>query len=526
MEQTKRLMEIISEEICQYEDFVSNKLKNLFLELDINLVEHTQEEKDWLEVQIKNLIEPDFFYKRIFLNSILIQFFGKPEYVEEISNLVSNNSKVRPITKYYLACNLSAAMFLNKNLETSTTKYLVWKLFQEACDTYEDYLNLDLLEIPKELRNSNLVLVFTDQFVKISHGPTKTALDRCAMIKQQLKKECLLINTAEGFSHEGEIPFLLRSIPGHHIEGSYIPEYCEREYQEWKGIKIPFVQCEANMPNPIGVEMLLNTVKQLKPQFIVDIGGTSLVANLCKKLVPVIGLSLCPSDLVFTTETYQAIGRKIEKEDLDLLQKVNLPDTHVIESVFTSSFAPQKQHLERSQMSFGENEFIIAVVGFRLNAEVTPDFIKMLESVLSENIKVAFIGGFEDYEKLVENYSILNKYSYFLGFQEDVLSIVENCDLYVNPIRKGGGTSCVEALSKGIPVVATCYGDVATNVGEVFCVNDYEEMKDQIIKYYEEPEYYDKMSKKALERAGILQDTNHAFYNILDEMCKREGFVL
>lgn len=526
MEKTKQLLEIICEEICQYEDFVSNKLKNLFQELDIMLEELTQEQKEWIEVQIKNLIEPDFFYKRIYLNSVLIQFFGRPEYIEEVAGLVLDNKKVRPVTKYYLASNLSAAMFLNRNLESETTKYLVWKLFKEAYAEYESYLDMELTEIPENERNSKLVVVFTDQFVRVSHGPTKTALDRCVMMKQSLGKECLLINTAEGFTREGEIPFLLRTMPGHHIEGSYIPEYCEQEYQEWKGIKIPFVQCEANMPNPVGVEMLLNTIRQLKPAFIVDVGGTSLVANLCKKLLPVVGLSLCPSDIVFTTETYQSIGRKIRQDDLNLLQQLDIPESHIIESVFTSSFITQTTKLSRDELGFGENEFIIAVVGFRLNADVTPEFINMLESILNENIKVAFLGGFQDVDKVINKHPMLAENAYFLGHREDVLAVIENCDIYVNPIRKGGGTSSVEALSKGLPVIATYYGDVATNVGENFCVNGYEEMKTMILKYYQEPEFYQEMSQKALERAAVLQDTNVAFNQILEEMCRREGIVL
>jgi predicted O-linked N-acetylglucosamine transferase (SPINDLY family) len=31
-------------------------------------------------------------------------------------------------------------------------------------------------------------------------------------------------------------------------------------------------------------------------------------------------------------------------------------------------------------------------------------------------------------------------------------------DIYINPTRRGGGTSAVEALSKGIPVITVNYG--------------------------------------------------------------------
>lgn len=526
MEQEKKLLEIICEEIFQYEDFVSDKLQKLFSELDESVSKFNKNEKEWFEVQIKKLIEPNCLYKKIYLNSVLLQMFGKPEYLEEIVKIALHNKKIRPVTKYYLSGKLFACLILNEQLGTENIKYLIWKLFREACEEYEEYLQLDLDLIPKEERNQNLILVITDHFVQVTHAPTKTALDRCAMIKRKLNKECLLIHTTEGVTREGEIPFLIRSIPGYKLEGCYSEEHSEKEYQEWNGVRIPFVQSERNMPNPIDVKVLIDTVKQLKPLFIIDIGASSMVANLCKKLVPVLGLNLCFSELAFTTENYQALGRKLDEKDFVLLDKLGLSPNHVIESTFTFSFQPQKQILTREQIGFGKDEFIIAVVGFRLNTEVTKEFIEMLEPILNEHVKVAFIGGFKEYAKLEKQYPFLKKYSYPLGFQGDILSVIEHCNLYVNPIRKGGGSSCVEAMSKGLPVVTTKYGDVAANVGERFCVKDYKEMREQITKYYQEPEFYHEMSGKALERASVLQDTDYAFFQILNEMCKREDMTL
>lgn len=55
-----------------------------------------------------------------------------------------------------------------------------------------------------------------------------------------------------------------------------------------------------------------------------------------------------------------------------------------------------------------------------------------------------------------------------MGYCDDALSRICLSDLYVNSIRKGGATSAVEALSVGVPVLTTNYGDVAGTVGEDF----------------------------------------------------------
>ena len=80
----------------------------------------------------------------------------------------------------------------------------------------------------------------------------------------------------------------------------------------------------------------------------------------------------------------------------------------------------------------------------------------------------------------------------------------------------------MEAFYKGVPGVTTNYGDVAASAGLDFCVDSLEQMKDRIIKYHEDQEYYRVMSDKALQRSRELFDSKGAMKHILDEMEKRD----
>ena len=153
---------------------------------------------------------------------------------------------------------------------------------------------------------------------------------------------------------------------------------------------------------------------------------------------------------------------------------------------------------------------------------MTDDFLFFLEKLLQEKMFVGFLGVFHAYDERIKKYPRLKRKSAFWGFRKDILSYLEICDLYVNPVRKGGGTSSVEAMFKGIPVVTTDYGDVAVNAGEEFCVKDYREMSEEILRYYMDKEYYREMSKRALERAKGLLDTETEFVRIMKEAEKRE----
>ena len=224
----------------------------------------------------------------------------------------------------------------------------------------------------------------------------------------------------------------------------------------------------------------------------------------------------------FTTTRYQTLSRKVTEQDRKMLQQLGYTEQHVIESVFTSSLKPQTEHVTRKEVGIPENKFAMIVVGFRLDDEVSDEFLRMLEEILTEDMCMVYVGTFRLFEKRMEKYPKLKRVSLYLGECQDVLSRMELCDLYLNPRRKGGGTSSVEALFKGVPVVSQNYGDVSVNVGEEFCVKDYEEMQGKILRYYKDNKYYQEMSHKAIKRAERLLDTDKEFINIINEVYKRE----
>ena len=167
-----------------------------------------------------------------------------------------------------------------------------------------------------------------------------------------------------------------------------------------------------------------------------------------------------------------------------------------------------------------EDQFLLAVVGGRLDEEVKEDFLVMLEDVLSDKTGIVFIGKFNTFSEWKKRYSNIGDNMYYLGMCEDVLSKLEICDLYVNPTRKGGATSAVEAMSKGKPVITVDYGDVAGVAGEEFCCRDYAQMAEEI-KRYQDSEYYYQRSVESLRLAEQYLDSSTEFVRIVKEYEKR-----
>lgn len=438
-------------------------------------------------------------------------FFEFIKYIRKKQGAFSAN------TLYFLYYQLKSNVFVYPQLNGIQIKEELWRLFIDVIRTFEQSVCVSLDQIPYEERNNDLIVVITEQFIRTEHGPTKTALDRCrALIKKEGKK-VLLLNTAEVLSEVGEIPFA----------GTVCARYCEEmqqhTYWDWKGVQVPYTQCDNNMPDVESLKMLLLKIRQLAPEYIISIGGSSVLSNLANKMIPTLTVGLNPSELECTTTTYQTLSGKLTSADTEMLQRLGLNGNHVIEGVFTSSLKQQTQKIERVELGIPENAFLILVVGARLHSEVTDDFLNMLEQIVNENMYVGFAGFFNGFETKIAKHPKLAERASYLGFFNDILALMEVGDLYVNPIRKGGGTSCVEAMYMGLPVVTTAYGDVSVNVGEDFWVNDYPEMQKKIMQYYTDQSYYNEMAQKAKKRTELLLDTEGEFIKILQEVRKREG---
>ncbi len=429
----------------------------------------------------------------------------------------TNQEKFALDTRFFLFYQFKSMAFLYSELDAADVKRELWEFYYNVIDGYKKTVREKLEYIPAEKRNKNLIVVITEQFLEEQHGPTKTALDRCNAIMEKLGKEVLLINTAEILSDVGAIDFL------NGRRGSYFDKLMDEQYITWKGVDVPYYQCENNMPNIDELERLITIIREYAPSRVVSIGGSGVLCNLVNCMIPVLTVGLCPSDLEYTTNAYQTLGRMINERDVKLLEALNLRRSHVIESIFTSSLKPQTEFVARKDLGISEDAFVIAVVGARLDIEVTDEFLNMLEICVRENILVTFWGVFDNYNSVIEKYPKLHEHSRFMGFCMDILSRMENVDLYVNPKRKGGGTSCVEAMYKGVPVVTVDYGDVGVNVGRDFCVKDYEDMSQMIDRYRSDKAFYKKMSEKAVERTTVLLDTESEFVRILGEVDKREA---
>ena len=474
------------------------------------LIQEGEDLKESFANAIYNELSGNLCHK-IWMYSFVLAIFPKAEWAKEQLEMLLKTEELNWKILYFLYGQIACNIFRESKLETKENIYLKWCLLDKIDQMCKPEIAVPLHRIPKQERDENMAVVLVEQFLSDAHGPTKTALDRCHILRTVLGKKVLLINTAELMTTSASIPYFGM------LCGSYFPALTEQTMQYWKNEAIPYFQCDNNMPDKEMMEMLLQTIQQLRPGIVVCVGGSSLFAGLVNELVPVLTVGTTSSGLVTTLGDYQIVSKQFIAENEDIVRKVNRSANHMIEGELTYSLKQQTEFVTRTDVGLPEQAFVIGVVGARLDTEITEELLTLLEQIVSEDIVVFIIGNYDCYEKSMEKHPSLKKYVYYKGFCGDILSRIELCDLYLNPLRKGGGTSAVEAMYKGKPVVSIHYGDVSGIVGDDFCCANYAEMEQTIKHYAVDSEYYEIQSQKAKQLSEKYLDSEQEFKRIVEE---------
>lgn len=457
----------------------------------------------------------DVIYGKIMAEFELLEYADNPSLTDQYTRQILNADELGWQNQLYLSHQLQYLLFTNTIRPGSDTEHFQWQIYDKIYHHLFAELSNQLQWIPSAQRNHKLVIVTTSQILSEQHAPTKTALDRCLVFMQALGKEVLLINTAEQGAEIGNILLF------HKLRTNYNKDLSDKDSISFQNVAIPFRQCSNAMPNIPEIMELVQLIRECKPEAVVNIGGGSLTTDLLSNIVPVLTISTVFSRLSITKSQYQAIGRYLTEEDVQILHGRGKSAEHIISGRFTFSLKKQTHSFSRSVLGIPENCFAIAVVGARLEREVTDDFLQMLLGTIDLGGFIVFVGEM-DYESRQKRFPQLRENSVYLSSQSDVLAIMEQMDIYANPRRNGGGSSVVEAMVHGVVPVTLAYGDVYVNTGDSFAVENYPSMLSELRRLMTDTNYYHTKSQLAKQTSTMLTDSSTAFCEIYSEFQARE----
>lgn len=358
--------------------------------------------------------------------------------------------------------------------------------------------------------NNDLIVVTSREFIPGGHAPTRNTLDHCRIL-QKMGKEVLLIVTGEtSVQGEGFIGGVRAN--GMNLKGEQIIRYMD--------VVIKAIGVDSDKYTEYSMYELVDEIYKKKPVLVYNIGARNLITDACQLFTKTVTLP-CAMDIPITKSEYIITPKSIvEETDKERIQFYKKKGQQFIESVFT--FKLEEVVTKRSKVHYGINEdtVVIAIIGTRLDVEMSAEFIEILNCILKLDHKVQYIfmGNFGQYEELLESHEEIKECSSYIGMQTDLRGTLGAVDIYLNPLRQGGGTSAVEALSMGVPVVTMPRCDVAWICREPFICKDKEDYVERTKQYIEDKELYVAHQKIGLERVKELLDTKGVLQKRLEQL--------
>ncbi len=463
------------------------------------------------------LIQRDNLFGTIYILSILINVAKESAYTNELITYITNQ-KVSIELRVFILRQMGYIGFHypGAGYDMKVGNALLSSIVSDLSNELGNEL---LTPIPYADRNHDFIVVLTSQLLSLNHGPSKHAIDHCYALIHGLGKKVLLINTAEMSGRtDVNIPFYKK------VTFNYLSELINIDHIAYKDIEIPFFQCDTFMPNVQEVELLVKTIRNLRPEFILEIGCGSVLAGVLDRSIPVLSNGTMHSLIECSATRYQTLARELTAEDLKVLKECNINPDNIIYSMFTSEVKPKTQTITRADLGLPLDAFAIASVGNRLGNEITDELMKIMSRTIGSNAKIYYIffGRFETFEERLSkvNESIRSHFVFY-GSTSDTMSCLENCNMYLNPPRIGGGMSSIEALAAGLPAITLLSGDGGIVLGKDFSVETLSAYENEIVKCSLDEQYYASQANKAIERGQYLQDSNRVFCDTVKEFMKK-----
>lgn len=458
-----------------------------------------QLERRYIQVLTKQTMYDGYF---IFFVSFLMKAFQKEQYVELFLEVVESQTELTPWNKIFILHQLKTLFIHCPKLETEHIAHQIAEMESSIRSYLENTIVTE--RITREQRKDNLVFVMVADFLGENHPVSRTALERCYVLQRGLGKHVRIISAGESCTMQDAIPMYQIQVRNR------IDTYTSQKQYEYLGEKIELYQSEIPADSVEGFRKLMDYITEERPEYIIYVGEQSFVADIANRICPVLTISSTFSAIQNTKTEFLMTGRRVSDQEKSLLYP------QVIEIPFTFQLKKQKSVYTRSMFQIPENRFALVIVGMRLDADVTDEFLMNIQAEIEKGCYIIFIGKYDKYKIKCQTYPWLLDNSICLGVIDDVAGVLPVLDLYVNPFRLGGGYSVAEAFEAGIPAVSINYGDVAVAAGNDFCVEDYTQMNEMIEKYRTEPKFYTEMIKKAKARLEELTDEGGAFLKGLE----------
>jgi hypothetical protein len=481
-----------------YKKYGLKGIREICISIFKNMKEKKEEEKKDIVNQIVIFFQKKSvdFFEKIAIYSL---FIPMEVYYHIPSEVITEEMlKDEDNMKYYYSIMATVSMsvvknnlILSKNFFTNEQKIL------EKMETYYDKNSLINLKI-----ENKTIFFIVDELMVVPHSGTQLIFDLIINFKKKYSDYKIIVYSEDNFFGIQEEDIMGYSLVKEKVYGySSVYSSVHKSYAE-KIENIYFYYSDITQPKEKRVADLLEKINQYQPEVVISTSVSSYSTNIIYKKFPVIYLSLGSPN---PTNKFDIQLLPHKENSINYLKLFNgkFDFENYYDFEYGTEFRESRDIYKKEEFGINKDDFILVTVGFRLKQELTEEFVKMITKLIIKynNIKWYIIGE-TDIPAVDREYSnLVGKNIIKIKYEKNIGAFYKLCDLYVNPMREGGGFSISEAIINGVGVISHKWSAAGLHYGgEDNCVNDDKQYYEEIENRYLEKDYMLQKYRKALEK--------------------------
>lgn len=510
---------------------VTNFLKVLFEKLGGCLI---IDDREWLLNDIIHYLDTNNagFKERVYSLSLCVQLKSNKDTLSKniMKTLLDDNEH----TEYHYSVLIDTLFYENHcNMKIYDEIYLdrryeiikISDYFKKKGNIKSKINKKTLSKQIEETKNFKIALHY-DQLLLLNHSPTKLCIDLAINFKKYYPNFKIKIFVEDNLiisSKEIIYPYHFSSIASMN---------CREQHKEYlKGYNVDVYYSNPQKNKQYRTKEIIDEINRFNPDVIYSTSDLSVTREILYPYFPTIFFS--HGEYNFSTlADYYIFDGELKKNFENINKKFEFFDEEKIIEIRTGvDFEPKHRIIDKREYSIYKNDFVAITVGNRLDVDLDEEFIDMICSIIIKynDIKWCIVGG-KKINYIEKKYKdlVLNEKIVFIDYEEDLSNLYGMCDIYVDPLRNGGGMSIALAMKLGLPCLVfneSTHGSMW--VGEENCFQSIEDYLNEFIKLYENEIYRKNRSeimKSRLELFSYSTFINNLLTlmeNAKKEFCKR-----
>ncbi len=405
----------------------------------------------------------------VLLNSVLFQLTGDLYHYERILHyLLLGGDRVGPELMHYTYWCMARQLFLGAASPEKAASFGPCDLFRFYEELVRAVMRRWGIVPPRHVPRDGpirKVAVLTNQFTNNQHQPSRDCFDYASRLQDEFGLDVAIINC-------NTMPL--------RVENLFIPPMSAELATDLEGVlAIRMFGRAVKMASFTGrafskekLATIVESIDGYDPDLLVCFGGANVVGDLFAEADarPVVCL---PTTSGMTISLAHLVLGYEEGNHTDHMPALYRAPFARRFRPFTLGFSPPPTAGDAGDFGLSGAPFVFAVVGTRLDLEVTAEFLEIADDILDRcpGAFVAFAGAAQ---QLPGRIAVARNAARMrcLGHLTDIRSFYRRCHAYLNPSRQGGGGSAAYAIAEELPVVTLAWGDVASVAGEGIPVPD------------------------------------------------------